>query len=63
MRHTVRRSLRGVEQAGVEGSPTLRAAARKAGSGVAPGATPAWLVLGTTRISHKVPEWDTDSRT
>ncbi|PAZ13477.1 hypothetical protein CLM62_24225 [Streptomyces sp. SA15] len=63
MRHTVRRSSRGVEQAGSTGLPTLRTAARTAGSGAAPGATPAWLMLGTTRIPHKVPEQAADSGT
>ncbi|OPG05411.1 hypothetical protein B1R27_21535 [Streptomyces sp. GKU 895] len=62
MRHTVRRSLRGVEQAGPKGSPTRREVARTASSGAASEATPARLVLGTTRISQKVPERDTDSR-
>ncbi|RRR70672.1 hypothetical protein EHS43_40535 [Streptomyces sp. RP5T] len=63
MRDTVRRSPQGVEQAVDTGVPALRAAARTAGSGAAPSATPAWLLLGTTRISHKVPERTADSRT
>ncbi|AZQ35511.1 hypothetical protein EJ357_20085 [Streptomyces cyaneochromogenes] len=62
MRHTVRRLLRGVEQAGAESPPTLRAAGRTAGSGATSRATPPWLMLGTTRISHKVPEQTADSR-
>ncbi|TXS41016.1 hypothetical protein EAO75_40020 [Streptomyces sp. uw30] len=62
MRHTVRRLFRGVEQAGTKRPPALRATARTAGSGAASRATPAWLVLGTTRISHKVPEQTADSR-
>ncbi|OQR58949.1 hypothetical protein B6E66_37485 [Streptomyces maremycinicus] len=61
MRHTVRRSLRGVEQAGPRSPSALRAAARTAGSGTAPGASPAWLMLGTTRIPQKVPERPADS--
>ncbi|GAA3109534.1 hypothetical protein GCM10010449_35090 [Streptomyces rectiviolaceus] len=60
MRHTVRRALRGVEQAGIQPLPALRTA-RIAGSGAASGATPAWLGLRTTRISHKVPERKPDS--
>jgi len=63
VRDTVRRSPRGVEQAVDTGLTALRAAARIAGSGAAPSATPAWLMLGTTRISHKVPERGADSRT
>ncbi|AZP18578.1 hypothetical protein EJC51_22315 [Streptomyces aquilus] len=62
MRHTVRRSPRGVEQAGADSPPTRREAARTASSGAASEATPARLVLGTTRIPQKVPERDTDSR-
>ncbi|QEV69422.1 hypothetical protein DMH26_21835 [Streptomyces sp. WAC 05379] len=62
MRHTVRRLSRGVEQAGADRPRALRTAARTAGSGAASRATPAWLVLGTTRISHKVPERTPDSR-
>jgi len=61
VRHTVRRSLRGVEQAGAIGPSAQRAAARTAGSGIAPGAPPAWLMLGTTRIPQKVPERPADS--
>ncbi|GGJ31957.1 hypothetical protein GCM10010121_048980 [Streptomyces brasiliensis] len=61
MRHTVRRSRRGVEQAGAKALATVRAAARTAGCGTAPGAPPAWLVLGTTRIPQKVPERTPDS--
>ncbi|AVH58111.1 hypothetical protein C4B68_22715 [Streptomyces dengpaensis] len=61
MRHTVRRSLRGVELAGADVRPAVRAACI-AGSGVAPRATPGWLSLRTTRISHKVPEPGADSR-
>ncbi|GLP71391.1 hypothetical protein TUSST3_80110 [Streptomyces sp. TUS-ST3] len=63
MRDTVRRSPQGVEQAVDTGLPALRAAARTAGPGAASSATPAWLVLGTPRIPHKVPERDSDSRT
>ncbi|MPY63184.1 hypothetical protein FNH08_40345 [Streptomyces spongiae] len=60
MRHTVRRSPRGVEQAEPYPRPPVRVA-RIAGSGAASGATPGWLVLGTTRIPHKVPERSLDS--
>ncbi|TPQ19159.1 hypothetical protein FGD71_027400 [Streptomyces sporangiiformans] len=60
VRHTVRRSPRGVEQAGPRLDPALRAA-RIAGSGAASGAAPGWLGLRTTRIPHKVPERGTDS--
>ncbi|QEU93655.1 hypothetical protein CP970_24540 [Streptomyces kanamyceticus] len=60
MLHTVRRVPPGVEQGGSKSLPALRAA-RIAGSGAASGATPGWLSLRTTRISHKVPEADTDS--
>ncbi|OQQ16898.1 hypothetical protein B0675_06895 [Streptomyces sp. M41(2017)] len=60
MRHTVRRSPRGVEQAGTGIRPASRAA-RIAVSGAASGATPGRLSLGTTRIPHKVPEHDADS--
>ncbi|OWA05329.1 hypothetical protein B9W62_21990 [Streptomyces sp. CS113] len=61
MRHTVRRTFRGVEQAAADGPRTLRGRAHTAGSGAAPGATPARLALGSTRIPHKVPECGTDS--
>ncbi|QFZ78902.1 hypothetical protein GFH48_22990 [Streptomyces fagopyri] len=61
MRDTVRRSPRGVEQT-VTGSRTASRTASIAGSGAASGATPGWLSLGTTRIPHKVPEPDADSR-
>ncbi|TGB03173.1 hypothetical protein E2651_25965 [Streptomyces sp. MZ04] len=60
MRHTVRRVLPGVEQAGAMRLPALRAA-RNAGPGAASGATPAWLGLRTIRIPHKVPERKPDS--
>jgi len=63
VRDTVRRPPREVEQAVAAGPPASRAAARIAGSGAASSATPAWLMLGTTRISHKVPEPGADSRT
>ncbi|QES42221.1 hypothetical protein DEJ49_15575 [Streptomyces venezuelae] len=58
--HTVRRAPRGVEQAGAVPRPALRAV-RIAASGATTWATPAWFGLRTTRISHKVPEPDTDS--
>ncbi|GAB7109153.1 hypothetical protein JCM4814A_74670 [Streptomyces phaeofaciens JCM 4814] len=61
MRHTVRRSPKGVEQTGSRRPSALRVTARTAGSGTAPGAPPAWLVLGTTRIPQKVPEHPADS--
>ncbi|GAA5010052.1 hypothetical protein GCM10023257_66190 [Streptomyces hyderabadensis] len=61
MRHTVRRAFRGVEQTAPDGRRTLRGKAHTAGSGAAPGATPARLALGTTRIPHKVPECGADS--
>ncbi|GAA5211190.1 hypothetical protein GCM10023323_41770 [Streptomyces thinghirensis] len=61
MRHTVRRSFRGVEQAAADGRSTLRGKVHTAGSGAAPRATPARLALGTTRIPHKVPECGADS--
>ncbi len=61
MRHTVRRAFRGVEQVVADGRRTLRGKAHTAGSGAAPGATPARLALGTARIPHKVPECGTDS--
>ncbi|MPY52013.1 hypothetical protein FPZ41_26985 [Streptomyces sp. K1PN6] len=61
MRHTVRRSLRGVEQAGPHPRPPVRVA-RIARSGAASGAAPGWLVLGTTRTRHKVPERTFNSR-
>ncbi|RMB83244.1 hypothetical protein CTZ28_24835 [Streptomyces shenzhenensis] len=61
MRHTVRRSRRGVERAGAKALIALRAAARTAGCGAASRATPAGLVLGTARIPHKVPEGTADS--
>ncbi|PAK22828.1 hypothetical protein CJD44_32795 [Streptomyces sp. alain-838] len=61
MRHTVRRSLRGVEQAAADGRSAPRGKARVPGSGAAPGATPARPALRTTRIPHKVPECGTDS--
>ncbi|AXL90171.1 hypothetical protein C4J65_19165 [Streptomyces sp. CB09001] len=61
MRHTVRRASRGVEQAAADGRSALRGKAHTAGSGAAPGATPARLALGSTRIPHKVPERGTDS--
>ncbi|GGX62946.1 hypothetical protein GCM10010358_16670 [Streptomyces minutiscleroticus] len=60
MRDTVRRSPRGVEQAGASLLPAPRAAGI-ARSGAAPGAAPGRLALATTRIPHKVPERDTDS--
>ncbi|GAA3980521.1 hypothetical protein GCM10022232_10760 [Streptomyces plumbiresistens] len=63
MRDTVRRSSGEVEQAEADGLSALRTAARTAGSGAASKATPAWLVLGTIRISHKVPERHSDSGT
>ncbi|AQS69076.1 hypothetical protein B1H29_21120 [Streptomyces pactum] len=61
MRHTVRRSFRGVEQAVADGRSTLRGKAHTVGSGAASGATPARSALGTTRIPDKVPECGTDS--
>ncbi|MPY44837.1 hypothetical protein FNH04_34520 [Streptomyces phyllanthi] len=62
MRHTVRRSSRGVEQTGPNPRSPVRAAC-VAGSGAAASwATPGWLDLETTRISHKVPEWTSDDR-
>ncbi|KAB1988444.1 hypothetical protein F8144_12480 [Streptomyces triticiradicis] len=61
MRHTVRRSPWGVEQAGAGVRPAP-GAARIARSGAASGATPGWLGLRTTRIPHKVPEPGADSR-
>ncbi|CAL9479501.1 hypothetical protein SUDANB43_02985 [Streptomyces sp. enrichment culture] len=61
MRHTVRRTFRGVEQAAADGRSALRGKAHTVGSGAAPGAAPARLALGTTRIPHKVPERGTDS--
>ncbi|AKZ56369.1 hypothetical protein SAM23877_3322 [Streptomyces ambofaciens ATCC 23877] len=61
MRHTVRRPSREVEQAGADGRSALRGKADTAASGAAPGATPAPLALGTTRIPHKVPECGADS--
>ncbi|GGZ75794.1 hypothetical protein EF913_26700 [Streptomyces sp. WAC04189] len=61
MRHTVRRPLRGVEQAAAVGRSALRGQARTPGSGAASGATPARSALGTTRIPHKVPECGADS--
>ncbi|BDH03245.1 hypothetical protein HEK131_04720 [Streptomyces seoulensis] len=61
MRHTVRRTRRGVEQAGREAPVALRAAARTARSGDAPRASPVALALAVTRIPHKVPERSADS--
>jgi hypothetical protein len=61
VRHTVRRSPWGVEQA-VAGVRTALRAASIAGSGAASEATPGSLDLGTTRIPHKVPEPAADSR-
>ncbi|GDY63821.1 hypothetical protein SM007_05475 [Streptomyces avermitilis] len=61
MRHTVRRLPRGVEQAVTGDRPAPRAA-HIAGSGTVTGAAPGWLGLRTTRIPHKVPEHDADSR-
>lgn len=61
MRHTVRRVLRGVEQAGATVRPALLVAGIP-GSGAASGATPlTQLGFSTTRICHKVPEPETDS--
>ncbi|MPY31693.1 hypothetical protein FNH09_10470 [Streptomyces adustus] len=54
-----------VEQVGKRRSgqalSALPAVMRTAGSGATPGAAPAWLVPGTTRIPHKVPEQGADS--
>ncbi|OQD55824.1 hypothetical protein BM536_015350 [Streptomyces phaeoluteigriseus] len=61
MRHTVRRSLRRVEQAMIPRPPGLRAGARTVGSGTAPQAPPARLALVATRIPQKVPEQLPDS--
>ncbi|OYP16914.1 hypothetical protein CFC35_22395 [Streptomyces sp. FBKL.4005] len=61
MRHTVRRSCRGVEQTGVQTPIAQQGAARTARSGTAPGAPPARLVRAATRIPHKVPERPPDS--
>ncbi|TGG74950.1 hypothetical protein D8771_33785 [Streptomyces albus] len=61
MRHTVRRSLRGVEQATLPRPSSLRAGARTVASGTAPGAPPARLALVATRITQKVPERPPDS--
>ncbi|UJV42662.1 hypothetical protein CVT30_25020 [Streptomyces sp. AMCC400023] len=62
VRHTVRRSSRGVEQTGASRlRPTSRVPGT-AGSGAATGATPTRLDLGTTRIHQKVPERNSDSR-
>ncbi|AZS86621.1 hypothetical protein ELQ87_21940 [Streptomyces griseoviridis] len=61
MRHTVRRSPGGVEQAGARARTARRGPARTARSGVAPGAAPVPFAPGTTRISPKVPERRPDS--
>ncbi|KAB2977143.1 hypothetical protein F8R89_15670 [Streptomyces sp. SS1-1] len=61
MLHTVRRLPWRVEQAGANGPDAGRAAASTAGYEAASKAAPAWLVLGTTRIPHKVPERTPDS--
>ncbi|MEW5356417.1 hypothetical protein E0E62_29000 [Streptomyces sp. 16-176A] len=63
MRHTVRRSSRGVEQVGSTRRPTSQAAARTALSGAAPGTTPGRPVRGATRTRPKVPERTGDSGT
>ncbi|TQE19678.1 hypothetical protein Sipo8835_29715 [Streptomyces ipomoeae] len=62
MRHTVRRSSRGVEQTGATRLRPTSPAARIADPGVTTGATPDGLDLGTARIPQKVPERNSDSR-
>ncbi len=61
MRHTVRRSPRGVEQAAADGRSALRDKACAAGGGAVATAAPAWPGPGTSRIPPKVPESGADS--
>jgi hypothetical protein len=61
VRHTVRRSVRTVEQAAADSRSALRGKAHTPDSGAALRAAPARPALGSTRIPHKVPEHDADS--
>ncbi|GGT87465.1 hypothetical protein GCM10010272_35240 [Streptomyces lateritius] len=60
MVHTVRRTLRGVEQEGVKRLQGARAAGIP-GAGAAARATPGVSGFTTTRIPRRVPERDPDS--
>ncbi|GHI90760.1 hypothetical protein TPA0905_02310 [Streptomyces olivaceus] len=61
MRHTVRRTFRGLEQVTDNGCFARRGTVRAAGSGADPSATPPWRAPRISRIPHKVPERGTDS--
>ncbi|QER89456.1 hypothetical protein F3L20_29525 [Streptomyces tendae] len=61
MRHTVRRSPRGVERTAADGPVTRRAPARTGRRAAADGAARPRCARTTTRIPPKVPERTSDS--